>query len=362
MWTGLESVFPANSARDVWFWKRHYSGSGSVGYRECGISGTTTGQWYAMFYHISGVDMILYQRDSTVPDILYANASNDINYPQNNEWSILKTTIDYNDSLQVTNRRFRQWTATDGDTGELIDSTETATFSVQPSRIYIGAQYDGGFFGFINTTRFAHIAVTDAVYDDDKFLYFTQYTPDIAAQLAGVNIYFHKTLNDASQFSESNVTSINVSAADLDADMPDLLSSLPVSPFVGDPVTVLYPIQQSGFRESSVDNTIANYRATRLSVSSPTSGSTKTQWEINVGGDNFYITTTSNTTASGSVIGGTTTYLDYWFPPSQEGTVRYREYVGGNWTVWSSSQEFTALGYLNSYQMYSILNRGTTTY
>lgn len=200
----------------------------------------------------------------------------------------------------------------------------------------------------IDSGTFAEVLTTDirTVYGDDVKLYWQLGSSD------GLN----STLSGGPALSNADTTPVT-----FDDDLPSLTRPSTASASASTPITVSYPIQQSGFNQNSVDETIIDYRATRLTVSSPNSSATKTQWEINLGGDNFYITTIANTPAAGSVLGGSKTYLDYWFPPAITGTVRYRQFVSGSWEAWSDLVSFTALGYINSYEKYQILNRNTIT-
>ncbi len=134
-------------------------------------------------------------------------------------------------------------------------------------------------------------------------------------------------------------------------------------PTMLDPVEARYPIQQDGFDENALDTSIADYRATRLVNNFVVkSRATQVQWEITpVGGTSFTYTTTANSESTGdpSVFNASLTTLDLWLPPASNYMVRTRQYIDGAWTYWSLSTAFTSLGYINSFEKYTILNRGT---
>lgn len=124
-----------------------------------------------------------------------------------------------------------------------------------------------------------------------------------------------------------------------------------------------YPIQQTDFNANSVDVTITDYRATRLLSNTANVGHTKIQWELDMGGDPFYFTTDANGIQgeSANVLESGLDYIDIWLPPHEVFALRTRYYYSGGWTDWFDIGQFTALGYINSYDKYQILNRATIT-
>ena len=124
-----------------------------------------------------------------------------------------------------------------------------------------------------------------------------------------------------------------------------------------------YPIQQHGFDQNSVDTTITDYRATRIVDSSPPANTTKIQWEFNLGGDSFYLTTNSSGIVGdiANILDSTFTRLDMWFPPAMVFTVRTRYYVSGVWSGWSGRSSHSSLGYMNSYDKATVFDRASVT-
>lgn len=125
-------------------------------------------------------------------------------------------------------------------------------------------------------------------------------------------------------------------------------------------VEATYPIQQSGFDFNSVDTSIRDYRATRLTNYATYSGATETHWELSIeGGTPFYFrtTVTGETTGSSNVLFSSLNVLDVWFPPAQQVVIRTRQKVSGEWSEWSDHITITSLGYITSYDKYLILSR-----
>lgn len=221
----------------------------------------------------------------------------------------------------------------------------------------------GGGFAIVDGMKFADCAIIirDTELTAGDWTNLLAQIPTIALAESDVVAYWplESDLTNSIDGTEPLVKS-GAGTLTFDADIPDLTRSIAVdTPSTEDPVTVTYPT--ATFDTNSLDTSITDYRATRLTVTNPDPRATRTQWEINLGGDSFYITTTSTTSVSGSVLGGTVNRLDYWFPPSQEGRVRYRQYVTRTYRIWSEWVNFTALGYVNSYDKAIILNRGTLT-
>lgn len=133
-------------------------------------------------------------------------------------------------------------------------------------------------------------------------------------------------------------------------------------PTMKDAVSATYPIQQTGFSANSVDTSITDYRATRLTNNAVHPDSTMTEWEFNLGGDSFYFQTDNNGLIgpSANVLDSSLNTIDIWLPPHHTGQMRTRQFVNG-WSEWIGPTNFTALGYINSYDKYQILNRATIT-
>lgn len=139
-----------------------------------------------------------------------------------------------------------------------------------------------------------------------------------------------------------------------DVDWLTMWPYIEVSPLV----YASYPIDTEG---ALADQTIYDYRATRINNRSILEA-TLTEWNFSdTWGNEFTMRTGSNTTASANILGSGLNYLDLWLPPYQEYYVRTRQLVNGSYTPWSPFHSFMSLGYINSYEKAQILNRGTQT-
>ena len=163
---------------------------------------------------------------------------------------------------------------------------------------------------------------------------------------------------------QSNYVDTIISNMWSEGDLGDTPTSISTDhPAMINPIEVKYPIEQSDFDENALDTSIENYRATRLVNNFVIAArATQVQWEITPsGGKRFIYTTTASSESTGdpSVLTASLTTLDLWLPPSSKYTVRTRQHIDGAWTYWSPSFAFTSLGYINSFEKYAILNRGT---
>jgi hypothetical protein len=139
-------------------------------------------------------------------------------------------------------------------------------------------------------------------------------------------------------------------------------------------LTVRYPVAQTGFDVNNVDNSIKDYRATRILLLDGDSAAVQTIWQFQertylkqdgqpaVDELQFTVRTGVNSTASGSILAAGIDYIDMWFPPSQDIIARAKQHLSdGNETAWTDWLEFVSLGPLNSYQAYQIMKRVATT-
>ena len=138
-------------------------------------------------------------------------------------------------------------------------------------------------------------------------------------------------------------------------------------PRITGPAAATFPILQSGFDAQSLDTRITDYRATRITNKLADKNTTQTQWEFQIPGGNpftFVTKASGETRGSGNVLGASVSHLDLWLPPSTTFDVRTRQFQEGAWTAWTPrdpESRITSLGYINSFQKYEVLNRGTIT-
>ena len=127
-------------------------------------------------------------------------------------------------------------------------------------------------------------------------------------------------------------------------------------------VPQLAPTYPTATTTRLADLSINDAKATRLNFTELDSSGNQTQWELREpGGNSFYIRTDAETTPSGSVLGGNLTTLDLWLPPATTYEARARR-LNGNYDDWSAWTTVVSLGYVNSYEKYEILNRGTISF
>lgn len=103
--------------------------------------------------------------------------------------------------------------------------------------------------------------------------------------------------------------------------------------------------------------TPAGSRDTRITLATPATGTTKTQWQLTQpDGGIFTIQTTSSGTDSENVSSADLRTLNIWLPPLHEYSLKTRHFTNGSWAAWSSSSIFVSRGLLNSYEKYLALS------
>jgi len=130
--------------------------------------------------------------------------------------------------------------------------------------------------------------------------------------------------------------------------------------------SVSLPIGNSDLYD--IDTAIKDYRATRLSTYAYLSTASEIEWGILsiTNGTEYYIKTYPDKTSNSSTVLNVDftdqkAIVDIWFPPYEEFMFKTRMKIGGSWTRWTVWSTGTALGYINSYEKYQILNRQTQT-
>lgn len=103
--------------------------------------------------------------------------------------------------------------------------------------------------------------------------------------------------------------------------------------------------------------TPAGSRDTRITLATPATGTTKTQWQLTPpDGGLFTIQTTPSGADTENVSSSDLRTLNIWLPPSHEYSLRTRHFTNGSWAAWSGLSTFASRGPLNSYEKYLALS------
>ncbi len=101
-------------------------------------------------------------------------------------------------------------------------------------------------------------------------------------------------------------------------------------------------------------------RSTRLRLKNIPSGTTLTQWHITPLNEKPFILTTDKSGGNGAnILGGNLSYVDIWLPPFHNYELKTRHKVNGKLKSWSTIQEFTSRGPLNSFEKFQALSGQT---